>query len=241
MDDGREIPPTTSASIFLKRRWPIMGFSSDHEEADGADNLPLAGMWTYWCDGVYGYRLIVWEKGAETYLRNMAEGLAKAMAALVEHHAEYIHCAEPEALEGCWPEEVDPETGGSFEDVLQALKGIPEQAVQEYRETGSHLVRESQWYRTFFGSLNDIFPDPDGVWVNFEGELGPFLTGLLDFEAQGYKTIGQLTDLGAAWLGKLTVLSRLSWTEDTPPEQWRVLHKLLGEWNEDNENLSSLQ
>lgn len=57
-----------------------------------------AAVVTCWCDGVYGYRWIVYPGQPERYVRQIAEELSQWMSNLVEHYAEDVNCAELDLL-----------------------------------------------------------------------------------------------------------------------------------------------
>lgn len=199
-------------------------------------NQPRAALLTSRCDGVFSYNWIVCEREPGKYVRRVADELAQAAATLVEHRAEYVNCAELETMHESLCEGDYPEGGWDFDDVIQAVKKAPELAVTEYQQTGSPSIQESLWYANLFGFLNDIFPGNDGVWVNFDGPLGPFLCELLRFEAEKYEAIDQLTNVRAVWLGKVAVLSSLSWGGDVSSDQWHAFHTAVKEWDKGHGN-----
>jgi hypothetical protein len=200
-----------------------------------------AAMLTYWSDGVYGYRWISLEKDPASLVARVAQELAEAAVPLVEHYAEAVNSAQLELLHEHWGEGDYPADGWGVEDVLDALKRVPRIAADEFKRTGAPSIKASGWYSQGFDFLNDsVFPRGDGVWVDFEGTLGQFLSDLLRFEAEGCKTIDRLTDEQAIWLGKVAALSRLSWADVPPPEQWRALHEAIEKFNQDHTEISSL-
>jgi hypothetical protein len=192
---------------------------------------PWAGLLTYWHEGVYDYQRIVYSTHPERYVREIAEVLSQSTSTLVEYYAEYVNYAELELIHESFGTGSYPDNGLSWLDVSDLLKRLPDIAVVEYRESGSRATESSVWYTHLIEFLNDTFPYDDGVWLNFEGPLSVFLPALLDFEAKGFKEISFLSDSGAIWLGRLAVLSRLSWGPGVPRERWQALHQLVKGFN----------
>jgi hypothetical protein len=173
-------------------------------------------------------------------VRHVAEDLSQSVGILAEHYAEDVNFAELELLHKSFCTGSYPDDGWDWLNVCDLLKHLPDIAVAEYRESGSHATESSFWYTQFIGFLNDTFPEDDGVWLNFEGPLNEFLSALLDFEAKGFKEIGLLSDPHANWLGRLAVLSRLSWGPSVPRERWQALHRLVKEFNNRYSEVHSL-
>lgn len=205
--------------------------------------LPRATLITYWCEGVYGYRKIIHGSSAETYVKDVAETISRGIQELVRHHGGDVTASELDILQEDYGNqtESEPDNLWDYENVLELLKTLPAIALTEYTETGALGVAVSDWYQRLIGFLNDQFPHGDAVWVNFEGSLGEFLSELINFEAQGCKSIERLSDASAIWLGKVAVLSQLSWQGEVSREQHQALFKVVKEFNDDNAEIYSLK
>lgn len=201
---------------------------------------PWAAVLTYWCEGVYGSRSVIYQMRPEKYVREAAENLAQYSSTLVEHYAEYINCADLDVLHESFGSGAYPDDGWGCTEVLGLLERLPVIAVEEYQETHCPEIRSSRWYNELIGFLNDSFPDEDGTWISLEGSLQEFLRGFLDFEASAFKDITFLSDAQARSLGRLEVLSRLSWITTVPRERWQAFHQLVSEFNERNADIGSL-
>ena len=206
--------------------------NSSSQDRELTDPERWAAVTTYWCTGVYGYRWIVYPGQPERYVRQIAEELSQWMSNLVEHHAEYVNCAELDLLHESFGSGPYSEDEWGWMAVCDLLERLPDIAIAEYRESNSPAIGSSSWYPQLIEFLNDTFPDGDGVWLNFEGPLSEFLPTLLDFEAKGFKELGDLSASRASWLGRLAVLSRLSWHPSVPKERWRALNQLVTEFND---------
>jgi hypothetical protein len=212
------------------------------------DIEPWAAVLTFWCEGISGYRRIVYSWQPEQYVQHMAEDLAKGMQLLVEHYAEEVNGADLALLHESFGTGPYPEGGWSWWDVCDVLKRLPAIAVAEYRESGSPTTESSLWYSQLIEFLNDTFPSNAGVWINGERPMAGrgvvqsdgFLSMLLDFEVSGVQDVSQLSDLHAHWLGRLAVLSRQVWEPSTPREQWQALHRLVEEFNDRYAEIGSL-
>jgi hypothetical protein len=173
-------------------------------------------------------------------VRQVAEALSQWSDILVRYYAEYVNLSDLTLLHESFGTGPYPEEEWSWRNVCDLLKRLPDIAVAEYRESGSPAVESSFWYTQLMCFLNeDAFPYGDGVWINFEGPIASgrvvqrdgFLSTLLDFEASGVKEVSHLSDPHANWLGRLAVLSRLSWEPPVPQERWQALHRLVEEFN----------
>jgi hypothetical protein len=212
------------------------------------DIEPWAAVVTYWCEGISGYRRIVYSRQPEQYVQLMAEDLAKGMQLLVEHYAEDVNVADLDLLHESFGTGPYPEDGWSWWDVYDLLKRLPAIAVAEYRESGSPATESSFWYTQLIEFLNETFPSDDGVWMNFERPLAGrgvvqsngFLSALLDFEVSGVKEVSHLSDLDANWIGRLAVLSRQVWEPSIPREQWQALDRLVEAFNDRYSEIYSL-
>src|SRR5262249_4275326 len=128
-----------------------------------------------------------------------------------------------------------PEDGWSWLDVDDLLKRLPEMAVAEYRESSSPSAESSWWYTQLVCFLNDTFAGDGGVWLNIERPFANrtlpqsdgFLAALLDVEASGVKEVHRLSEQHAGWLGRLAVLSRLTWDPPVSREQSQALFRLV--------------
>lgn len=206
--------------------------NSSSQDRELADPERWAAVVTCWCDGVYGHRWIVYPEQPEQYVRQVAEDLSEWTLLLVEHYAEAVNLAELDLLHESFGSGPYLEDEWDWMTVCDLLKRLPDIAVAKYRENNSPAVGDSFWYSQLIGFLNDTFPDNDGVWLNFEGPLSEFLPTLLDFEAKGFKEVGDLSDSRASWLGRLAVLSRLSWHPSVPQERLRAFNRLVTEFND---------
>ncbi len=206
--------------------------NSSSQDRAPTDPERWAAVATYWCDGISGHRWIVYPEQPERYVRQIAKDLSEWALLLVEHYAEDVNCAELNLLHESFGTGPYSEDEWDWMAVCDLLKRLPDIAIAEYRESNSPAVGSSFWYSQLIEFLNDTFPDDDGVWLNFEGPLSEFLPTLLDFEAKGFKEVGDLSAPRASWLGRLAVLSRLSWHPSVPKERWRALNQLVTEFND---------
>ena len=206
--------------------------NSSSQDREPTDPGRWASVATYWCDGISGHRWIVYPEQPEQYVRRVAEELSEWTLLLVEHYAEAVNLAELDLLHEAFGSGPYSEDEWDWMVVCDLLKRLPDIAIAEYRESNSPAVGDSFWYSQLIEFLNDTFPDDDGVWLNFEGPLSEFLPTLLDFEAKGFKEVGDLSAPRASWLGRLAVLSRLSWHPSVPKERWRAFNQLVTEFND---------
>jgi hypothetical protein len=76
------------------------GDSMNHcaSSVEPTDIEPWAAVVTYWCEGIYGYRRIVYARQPEPSVKLVAEALSKGMELLVEHYAEDVNVADLDLL-----------------------------------------------------------------------------------------------------------------------------------------------
>jgi hypothetical protein len=177
-----------------------------------------------WCEGIYRNRWIVCLAQPEQYVRRVAKDVSQSIHILVEHYAEAVNLAGLEDLHASFGTGPYPVDGWSLLNVDDLLERLPDIAVAEYQESGSPAAESSFWYTQLVGFLNETFPDDDGVWINIERPFASrtvlqsdgFLSALLDLEASGVKEVHRLSEQHAGWLGRLAVLSRLTWDPPVP-------------------------
>jgi len=207
-----------------------------------------AAVVTYWCWGISGSRWIIYSAQPEQYVRRVAEDMSQWMRILVEHYAEDVNCADLDLLHESFGTSPYPADGWSWLDVEDLLKRLPDIAVAEYRESDSPATEASFWYTHLMCFLNETFPNGDGIWLNIERPFASglvlqsdgFLSALLHAEASSVKEVYSLSEQHAGWLGRLAVLSKLTWDPPVPREQWQVLHRLVTEFNERYTEIYSL-
>ncbi|MBS0265604.1 MAG: hypothetical protein JSS02_26965 [Planctomycetes bacterium] len=202
---------------------------------ENTDRRAFAALISYSSVGIDEYRLLVLEHSAESFVQQVADSLATSLRILVEHHAEFVNLAELELLHEYFGTGDYPADGWSWLDVEKyVLAFLPRIALQELADTPCTSVREMSWYSALSQFQDNAFPDQDGAWIDIDGPLETFLPQFLELELRETYDISQLSEARAAEIGRLAMLSRLSWSGEVPNGQWAALTDLFQKFNQRN-------
>ncbi len=211
--------------------------SDNVRDAMSENNPPIAALLTYWNEAIccdrYCDREIIIERNRDRgqYVHRVAEILTYGMSKLVEQHWEYVNAADNEQPHKCYGAGEYPEIGWSWENVADLLKKLPTIAILECKRTGC-LARDSQWYHRIIDFLNDTFPPPDHVWIDFEGSICDFLPMLLKFETSAFTKSSDIPSSDAEQIGRLAIMAQMSWDTNTSRDDWEALYQLVEEFNQ---------
>jgi hypothetical protein len=95
------------------------------------DIEPWGAVVTYWCEGVYRRRWIVYSRHPEHDVQLVAEDLATCLELLVQHDAEYVNVADLDLLHDSFGTGPYPKDGWRGWDVCDVRKRLPAIAVAE--------------------------------------------------------------------------------------------------------------